>query len=101
MKDGREAIDFLFKQRLNGFGCHVMAGKAGTAGGEHNVDIGRVDPVLDLRTNGADIIFDDGTIGQFMAAGLQQFNQRIAGFVIAQLARVGDRHYSNINGNEG
>ena len=48
----------------------------------------------------ADIVFHDGTRGEFVSVARQQLNQRVAGFVVSRRARVGDRQHRDADRQE-
>ena len=92
----REAIHALLEQRLDRFRRYVPSGEPGPAGCDDHVNRRIGHPLVDLRTDVADIIGDDRAAGEGMARLFDALDQCRTGFVVFQWARVRNREYRDL-----
>src|SRR5262249_52702270 len=92
----RKTVHTLLEQRLDRLRRHVPSGEAGAAGGDDHVDCRIRYPLFDLRADAADLIGDYGAASDRMARLVDTLNQRRAGFVVFQRARVRDREHRDL-----
>jgi hypothetical protein len=85
---------------FDSFRRHVPAGKAGAAGGDHDIDELVGNPGLHALPDRLDFILDDRAFGDDVAGCANTLDQRRAGFVVGCLARVGHSQHRNLQRHE-
>ena len=99
-KQRRERVHLFLEQRFDGFRRDVAPGEAGAAGGDDHVDDRIGDPGFDARVDRLDVVGHDAALGDQMTGGADTLHQERAGFVVLEIARVGNRQYRDFQRHE-
>lgn len=100
MKRDREAFHAFLEQRLGRFRRDVAPRESGAAGSDDRVDLFVLDPAAQLRADRAHFVLHDRARAYFMSGRLDALRKQRAGFILREIARVGDGQDGERNGNE-
>ena len=101
MEDLREAVHALLEERLERLRRDVAPGEAGAAGGDDDVDRRIGDPAPHDGADVVDVVRHDLARGETWPASRDALGERVAGVVVGERARVGDRQHRDADGDEG
>ncbi len=101
MKHGGEAIHLLLQQGLDRFRRHVLAGEAGAAGGDDDVDALVPNPGFYLFADRFHLILYDGPRDDPVARAFDPLLQQRAGSIGFERALIGDRQHRDRERHEG
>src|SRR3954463_5926510 len=84
-----EAGDVLLGDQGQRLGRDVAPGDAGAARGDHDLDLGRRDPLPQLGGDGVAVVLDDAAGDQLVTGSIDPAGQRVARAVVGHGAGVG------------
>ena len=84
-------FDRFVEQRYQRLGSGIPGGKASAAINQNRVDICSRNPLRDHGTNLIDIIRNDASLHQGMAAFVQMLNQQVTAAILVEATRIGNR----------
>src|SRR5579872_465141 len=99
-KQRRERVHLFLEQRFDRLRRDIAAGKAGTAGGDDDIDHRIFDPGFDAGADRLDLVGDDAALGDEMTGGDNALRQHRAGLVILDRACVGNRQHRDLERHE-